>query len=136
MTILETTRQIIQKHKLEEKLNFNPFKLSRSGETADLYKKQEWFQKSENLERELFKKWGHRVGENWYGFDLIGCPENWFAAIDEFLVELEKDSPEFEILQSKIKFGGYRGYFGGLSEGARKAVYLLENAMSDDNLIY
>jgi len=29
MTILETTRQIIQKHKLEEKLSFNPFKERR-----------------------------------------------------------------------------------------------------------
>jgi hypothetical protein len=131
-SILETTRQIIQKHKLEKKLDFNPFKLT----SYNGNKRKEWFDKSRVLENGLFSKWGHRVGENWYGFDLCGCPENWFAAIDEFLTELEKDSPDFKILQYKLKWGSFRGYMSGISEGAQNAIDLLEEVMQDENLIY
>jgi len=134
--ILETTRQIIAKHKLAEKLDFNPFKLRKTGNLDDLHKKQEWLERGVNLERELFAKWDHRIEKLWYGFDLIGCPENWFSAIDEFLTELEKDSPDFKILQYKLKWGSFRGYMSGISRDAQDAIDLLEDVMRDENLIY
>jgi len=84
----------------------------------------------------LFEKWGARIPQFWCGFDLVGCPENWFVAIDEFLTELEKDSPEFEIHTIKIKWGGARIYLGNESADAQKCVDLLEGSMQDFNLIY
>jgi hypothetical protein len=145
MTILETTRQIIQKHKLEEKLSFNPFKERRKSKSGGCgweggavigFNSFPEFQGSYEKETTLQIRYFNRVPDGYYGFDCSCWPINWLNALEEFLAELEKDSPDFEIFQVKLKLGGSRIYLGNLSEDARKAVYLLENAMSDDNLIY
>lgn len=58
----------------------------------------------------LFQKWAHRVPKGWYGFSLGNVPFRWAQIIDDFLVEVEKECPDFEIHQVKLKFGSIRCY--------------------------
>ena len=58
----------------------------------------------------LFQKWAYRVGKGWYGFDLGDVPRVWVDVLDDFLVWVESQCPDFEIRQVKIKFGGLRFY--------------------------
>lgn len=58
----------------------------------------------------LFQKWAYRVGKGWYGFDLGDIPRAWADVLDDFLVWVESQCPDFEIRQVKIKFGGLRFY--------------------------
>ena len=132
MTILETTRQIIQKHKLEEKLDFNPFKDRSQNYFSNHEKFKDSYEKTTNLQN----KYENRVPMGWYGLDCSCWPINWLNALEEFLAELEKDSPDFEIQQVKMKFSSARIYLNNLSEAAWKAVNELENAMQDDNLYW
>lgn len=132
MTILETTRQIIQKHKLEEKLDFNPFKDRGQNYFSNHEKFKDSYEKTTNL----MIKYDSRIPDGWYGFDTSCWPINWLNALEEFLAELEKDSPDFEIHQIKLKIGSGRIYLGNLSAEAWKAVNELENAMQDDNLYW
>lgn len=81
-------------------------------------------------------KYDSRIPDGWYGFDTGCWPINWLNALEEFLAELEKDSPDFEIHQIKLKIGSGRIYLGNLSAEAWKAVNELENAMQDDNLYW
>lgn len=135
MNILEKTKQIIAKHNVvANSLSFNPFKV-RNEKDIGLACHEEFKGAYEKV-TELWKKYGERVGENWYGFDVDQWPLNWLEALDEFLTELEKDSPDFEILQNKLKYGGARLYYNNISEDAEKAVDLLESVMYDKNLIY
>ena len=64
----------------------------------------------------LFQKWAYRVGKNWYGFDLAGVPFIWAQIIDRFLEEVQKECPDFEIHQVKLKFGGNRTYLGNIND--------------------
>jgi hypothetical protein len=132
MTILETTRQIIQKHKLDEKLSFNPFKDRGQNYFSNHEKFKDSYEKTTNLQN----KYENRVPQEWYGLDCSCWPINWLNALEEFLAELEKDSPCFEIHQIKLKYGMARIHLGNLSAEAWKAVDEFENAMSDENLIY
>lgn len=138
MTILETTHQIIQKHKLNEKLTFNPFKERRKiksdycGLDGVFIEFKDSYEKATNLQN----KYENRVPQGWYGLDCSCWPINWLNALEEFLAELEKDSPDFEVHQIKLKWGGARIYLDNLSAEAWKAVDELENVMYDENLIY
>jgi len=131
MTILETTRQIIQKHKLEEKLPFNPFK-----DQTQNYWLSDHFKDSQAKTEELAARYESRIPIGWYGFDCSCWPISWMNALEEFLAELERDSPDFEIHQVKLKFSSARIYLNNLSAEAWKAVNELENAMQDDNLYW
>jgi hypothetical protein len=135
MTILETTRQIIAKHKLAEKLDLNPFKERRKGQFA-IFSEHPKLKDSDEFSERLQAKYESRIPSGWYGFDTYQWPINWLNALEEFLAELEKDSPDFEIHQNKLKYGGARLYYGNISSEAEKAIDLLESAMFDENLIY
>lgn len=138
MNILETTRQIIQKHKLNEKLTFNPFKLRResTGDAVIGVNSFLQFQGSYEKETTLQIRYFNRVPDGWYGFDVSCFPTNWLNALEEFLAALEIDSPDFEIYQIKLKYGMARIYLGNESIDAQKAIDLLEDTMQDENLIY
>ena len=147
MNILEKTKEIIKKHNLAEKLTFNPFKLRREskssgcgcgwdGEGVIGFNNFPEFKDSYQKETNLQAKYFDRVVDGFYGFDAVRMPINWLEALEEFLTELEKDSPDFEILQIKLKWGTFRGYLNNLSEDAQKSVDLLEDIMQDSNLIY
>lgn len=145
MNILEKTKEIIKKHNLTEKLTFNPFKVRREsksgacgweGDAVIGFNSFLQFQGSYEKETELQIRYFNRVPDGWYGFDVSCWPINWLNALEEFLAELEKDSPDFEILQNKLKYGGARLYYNNISDEAEKAVDLLEEAMYDENLIY
>ena len=145
MTILEITRQIIQKHKLNDKLAFNPFKERRKsknggcgweGDAVIGFNSFPEFQGSHEKATTLQVRYFNRVPDGWYGFDCSCWPINWLNALEEFLAELEKDSPDFEIHQIKLKLGGARIYLGNLSTEAWEAINDLEKIMCDENLIY
>lgn len=135
MNILEKTKELIKKHNLTEKLTFNPFKEARVNRSFVFEGRLE-FQGSHEKSEYLQKKYESRIPSGWYGIDLYEAPIIWLNALEEFLTELEKDSPEFEICQLKLKWGSFRGYMWNLSEEAEKSVDLLEEVMRDENLIY
>ena len=59
----------------------------------------------------LFQKWHEKIAPKWYGFSLSNdVPFIWATIIDEFLIWLEKECPNFEIHQIKLKWGGLRFY--------------------------
>ena len=60
----------------------------------------------------LFQKWAYRVGKGWYGFALGNVPHVWRRILDEFLNWIEKQRPDFEIHQVKLKFYQLRLYLG------------------------
>lgn len=60
----------------------------------------------------LFQKWAYRVGKGWYGFALGNVPYVWRLILDEFLEWVEKERPDFKILQVKVKFDRLRLYLG------------------------
>ena len=68
----------------------------------------------------LFQKWAYRVGKGWYGFDLGDIPRAWADVLDDFLVWVESQCPDFEIRQIKIKFGGLRFYID--TKSPREAI--------------
>lgn len=135
MNILEKTKEIIAKHNIvANSLSFNPFKIRNEKDVG--FACHEEFKGVYEKVTELWEKYGKRVGENWYGFDVNEWPLNWLETLDDFLAELEKDSPDFEIHSIKLKYGGARIYLANLSEEAYIAVDLLEEVMQDNNLIY
>ena len=74
-------------------------------------KKQKDFRDDTSPDLHLFMKWAYRVGKGWYGFALgREVPFVWARIIDDFLDEIEKEAPNFEIHQIKVKFGGLRFY--------------------------
>lgn len=133
MDLITKTKEIIKKHNLAEKLTFNPFKIRRAKDIG--FDDFPEFKGSYEKVVALQLKYDSRVPMGWYGIDLYEAPISWLNALEEFLVELEKDSPDFEIHQLKIKYGCFRGYMANLSENAEKAVDLLEEAMQDTNLL-
>ena len=88
----------------------------------------------------LIEKWKNRIPNGWYGFD--GINELWGKIIDKFLTELEKECPDFQIHQIKLKFGGLRFYvdLGKISVDKRAKIYIqinkLEEALFSKSLIY
>ena len=60
---------------------------------------------------QLFAKWAYRVPKGCHGFAL-GCdvPIVWAESIDKVLEWLDKETPQFEIRQIKLKFGNLRFY--------------------------
>lgn len=60
----------------------------------------------------LFMKWAYRVGKGWYGFSLGNVPRVWTDVLDEFFEWLEKQRPDYEIHQVKMKFRSMRIYLG------------------------
>lgn len=143
MNVLEKTKQIIAKHNVVANfLSFNPFKVRRELRGSygiavingfnDAPEFKDSYLKYTNLQN----RYKNKVGKSWYGFDIDCWPVNWIDALEEFLSELEKDSPDFEIHQIKLKFGRARIYLANLSEDAYYSIDLLEEVMRDSNLIY
>ena len=60
----------------------------------------------------LFQKWAYRVGKGWYGFSLGNIPHVWRRILDDFLNWIEKQEPDFEIHQVKMKVYQLRLYLG------------------------
>lgn len=54
---------------------------------------------------QLFMQFSYRIPRGWYGFDLEGVPFIWSSIIRDFLNEVEKDCPNYEIHQIKLKYG-------------------------------
>ena len=145
MDLIEKAKEIIAKYNLTEKLTFNPFKLRRESKSGGCgwagdgvlgFRDSPEFKDSYLKATNLQNKYQNRVGENWYGFDIDCWPVNWLNALEEFLAELEKDSPDFEIHTIKLKWGGARIYLSNESSDAQKCIDMLEGAMQDNNLIY
>jgi hypothetical protein len=91
----------------------------------------------------LFMSWAYRVGKGWYGFALgRDVPYVWAQIIDDFLKELEKEAPDFQIHQIKLKFGGLRFYVDLRLDDKDKAKAIhaeigkLCATLDDDRLIY
>jgi len=130
MDIIEQTKQLITRHNLAANsyLDFNPFKQA---------KKTSYEEESDAALNKFLtpEKW-NRVSEGWYGFDLQTCPPKWFEALEEFWGLLEKDSPDFKVLQTKLKYGSIRIYVDNISDDAQKAIEMLENVLQDKNLIW
>lgn len=88
----------------------------------------------------LLERWGKRVPKGWYGFSDINSL--WGKIINDFLIELEKECPDFEIHQIKLKYGGLRFYvdLGILSDNKRdrieKEVDKLEDILYSPKLVY
>jgi hypothetical protein len=88
----------------------------------------------------LYNKWKNRIPVGWYGFDGINVL--WGRVIDDFLMELEKVAPNFEIHQIKLKFGGLRFYVATnikdvkLYNKVGKEIDKLENVLSSADLVY
>jgi hypothetical protein len=84
----------------------------------------------------LFSKWAYRVGKGWYGFDLGDVPRVWGDVLDDFLLWLETQCPDFEIHQVKIKYGKLRVYIGTKTrlfipdEKIRSEISQLENLLT------
>lgn len=89
----------------------------------------------------LFQKWAYKIPKGWYGFDGIPCME-WAYIIDEFLEYLLKECPDLEILQQKLKFGGYRCYVNlpNITDKnynrLQNEIKQMENWLFHKNLIY
>ena len=91
----------------------------------------------------LFMKWAYRVGKGWYGFALgDDVPFVWAQVIDDFLTEVEKVAPNFEIHQIKLKFGGLRFYVdlklddAKVREKVQSEISALEELLFSNDLIY
>lgn len=84
----------------------------------------------------LFAKWKYKIEARWYGLELRACPNVWYNVVDELLEYLSKKSPEFKILQIKLKFGGIRIYLSGVSNAIQDELDKLEDVMFDEKLIY
>lgn len=142
MDLITKTKEIIVKHNLAEKLAFNPFKVRRESRGSDGIATINGFCDSPEFKDSYLKatnlqnKYQNRVVDGFYGFDVDCMPINWLEALEEFLAELEKDSPDFEIHIIKLKWGGARIYLGNESADAQKCVDILENTMQDNNLVY
>lgn len=96
--------------------------------------------KLKNDDLRLINKWRDRIPKGWYGFD--GINTLWGKIIDEFLIELEKIAPNFEIHQIKLKFGGLRFYVDinvtdeKLDKKIHKEIRKLEELLFSQNLVY
>lgn len=92
---------------------------------------------NEQIEK-VCEKWSSHVAEGWYGFDGLGTPTPlvWYDVIDEFFDEVKKECPDFKILQLKIKFGGFRMYLENTNDTISANIWILEECLCDDKLVY
>ena len=110
--------------------------------TKSPYGKSETVEDLEEHNRKFYvpfrDKWRKHTAEGWYGPEGLGypMPEIWYSALDEFLEEILKEFPDFQIHQIKIKFGGVRIYLAGISEKAREDCREMERVLFDKHLIY
>lgn len=85
----------------------------------------------------MFTHWAYKIPQGWYGFSLGNeVPMAWAYTIDKFLEEVNKECPNFEIHQIKLKWGGLRCYLGNINESVQKEVDKLEELLYDDSLVY
>jgi hypothetical protein len=115
-------------------------------ELKEKYKTADFSQRNPAREKEdatnfLMQRWGYKVEKKWYGFDLGWAPISWAHIINEYLVYLNQECPEFKILQIKIKFGGLRFYVElncdeSILEKIEKEISELESWLHHSNLIY
>lgn len=88
-------------------------------------------------EEELKIKWASNIPTPWYGFNLgHPTPEIWFKVIDEFLVFVKDQYPDFEIYQIKLKMGGIRIYIGNVPISISNEIHELEAVLYDKFLIW
>jgi hypothetical protein len=91
---------------------------------------------------ELFHIWAYRVRRDWYGFALGNVPYVWKDILNDFLLWLQSQCPDFEILQAKVKMGGLRLYIETNSQNStvnkkvRIEIQKLETLLSHENLRY
>ena len=97
---------------------------------------------TENFNVNLFDKWIHKIPKGWYGFDLNNVPSVWEKIIDDFLEELNKECPDFEINQIKLKFFQLRFYVNLNTKDQEKIKFInkeineLEKNLYSKDLIY
>ena len=92
----------------------------------------------------LFMKWAYKIPKGWYGFALGNTvPFTWALIIDDFLDEINKVAPDFEIHQIKLKFGGLRFYISintlmskEKDDFIHEQVSKLEDLLQSKDLVY
>jgi len=90
---------------------------------------------------ELFRLWAYRVRRDWYGFCLGNVPYVWKDLLNDFLLWVESQCPDFEILQVKVKVGGLRFYVEtnskdpAVDKRVRSEIKKLERLLRHENLI-
>lgn len=95
------------------------------------------FPKISPPELQFLENWQCRTKKGWYGISIgQPAPDSWFLFLNEFLKLVEKDSPKFEILQIKMKFGGIRIYLDNVSENVNNSITEVEKLLCDKFLIY
>lgn len=93
-------------------------------------------QRAENHEEILFEKWGHKIKEGFYGFDLYLVPREWIEILDRLLIEIEGRCPDFAICQIKTKFGGVRIYLDNVDDVIKECKRYIEEVLYNEDLIY
>jgi len=89
---------------------------------------------------ELFHIWAYRVRRDWYGFALGNVPYVWKDMLNDFLLWLQSQCPDFEILQVKVKMRGLRLYIetnsqdSAVNKRVRIEIKKLEALLSLENL--
>ena len=96
-----------------------------------------------SVSMQLFMRYAWRVHPKYYGFDLGNVPFIWFHIINEFLEYLEKEDPDFKILQIKTKYGRVAVHlefnlppFGEKKREIIRYIRELENWLYSEKLIY
>lgn len=124
---MKTLEEILEYRNYKKLLNEMDYKNIQNSFNTDVY---------------LFQKWAYRIPKNWYGFALGDVPFVWAQIIDDFLIEVEKEFPNFKIYQIKLKFGGLRFYIDlntdndARSESVNQEIAKLEDLLFSEDLIY
>ena len=113
---------IIEKYKLE----------SNSYEHDTLVQGNEY----EAWLQSFLDKWGGRFIKGYWNLDVGYLPMRWCGALDEALDMIAEESPEFGIVQIKIKFGGIRIYLSDISDSISDGVEHLERVLYDDRFVF
>ncbi len=126
-------QDLLEKHSCKEDSYFkeNEFPYSEKWKEEKAQEDEEWMCK-------LQGRFGDRVPKGWYGFGGLGVPTPlvWYKLIYEFLEWVEKECPDFEIHQQKIKMGSYRCHLGNINEKVQENIKILELGLFDQKLIY
>ena len=92
-----------------------------------------------NLKEEA-QNWHHKIEKGWYGFSFGNVPMIWAVILNEFLIELDKETEgDFKILQNKLKYGSARLYYsydGEKFPHIYDEINKLEKALFSKDLIY
>ncbi len=84
----------------------------------------------------LFYKWKPYIAENHYAFQALVSNEIWYRVIDEMLEIIKVDSPNFKIVQIKVKVGGIRIHLENIFDKVFYGVQVIEQVLYDESLIY